>query len=214
VPSRVLTALIGALGCLALAVLTYAIAFRTGLGNRADSAVLRHLARFQYGQLRPLFENIALLCNPLPYAVLAGATLVAVFSARGVRTAAIIALVIVGPSLVTAYLKSATATDRVPGSFTPELHVDPMSWPSGHATAASALAFAMLLIVPRASVALVGLAFTLAVSTSVVVLGWHFPSDVIAGYAVAGVFASVGYALLSPLAATAPLARRSLRAPG
>jgi membrane-associated phospholipid phosphatase len=56
------------------------------------------------------------------------------------------------------------------------------SFPSGHTTAAASIAFALLLVVPagyRLLAAGVGAALTAVVGLSVVVLGWHYPSDVV-----------------------------------
>jgi membrane-associated phospholipid phosphatase len=56
------------------------------------------------------------------------------------------------------------------------------SFPSGHTTAAASIAVALLLVVPagyRLLAAGVGAALTATVGLSVVVLGWHYPSDVV-----------------------------------
>ena len=61
------------------------------------------------------------------------------------------------------------------------------------------LALCAVLVAPpawRATVALVGGAFAIGVGYGVVVLGWHFPSDVIGGFLVAGAWTSVAVAML------------------
>ena len=58
----------------------------------------------------------------------------------------------------------------------------PNSFPSGHTTAAASIAVALLLVVPAAHRLLaagIGTALTGAVGLSVVILGWHYPSDVL-----------------------------------
>ncbi|HXF32149.1 MAG TPA: phosphatase PAP2 family protein [Solirubrobacterales bacterium] len=58
----------------------------------------------------------------------------------------------------------------------------PNSFPSGHTTAAASIAVALLLVVPAAHrllAAAIGAALTGAVGLSVVILGWHYPSDVL-----------------------------------
>ena len=70
----------------------------------------------------------------------------------------------------------------------------PEAFPSGHATAAMSLALAAVLAAPRRArpaAALLGALLALAVGVSAVVIGWHFPSDVLAGYLLA-----TGWALL------------------
>jgi membrane-associated phospholipid phosphatase len=56
------------------------------------------------------------------------------------------------------------------------------SFPSGHTTAAASIAVALLLVVPaayRLLAAGVGAALTASVGLAVVVLAWHYPSDVV-----------------------------------
>lgn len=58
----------------------------------------------------------------------------------------------------------------------------PDSFPSGHTTAAASIAVALLLVVPpgyRLLAAGVGAALTATVGLAVVILGWHYPSDVL-----------------------------------
>ncbi len=59
------------------------------------------------------------------------------------------------------------------------------SWPSGHATAATALVLCAILVAPRrlrALVAALGAIFAAAVGVSLLILAWHLPSDVLGGY--------------------------------
>jgi membrane-associated phospholipid phosphatase len=62
------------------------------------------------------------------------------------------------------------------------------SWPSGHATAAAALALCAVLAAParlRRVVAVAGVAFALAVGAALLIRAWHMPSDVLGGYLMA-----------------------------
>ena len=52
----------------------------------------------------------------------------------------------------------------------------------------------------RLTVALFAAAYALAVSTSILVLGWHFPSDVLGGLLVAAAFAFASVALCRAIA--------------
>jgi membrane-associated phospholipid phosphatase len=61
------------------------------------------------------------------------------------------------------------------------------SWPSGHASAATALVMCAVLVAPqflRPTVAVLGAMFAAAVGFSLVLLAWHLPSDVVGGYLV------------------------------
>ncbi len=74
----------------------------------------------------------------------------------------------------------------------------PNSFPSGHTTAAASIAVALLLVAPagyRLLAAAVGAALTGAVGLSVVILGWHYPSDVLGALLVVATWGlcAVGY---------------------
>jgi len=61
------------------------------------------------------------------------------------------------------------------------------SWPSGHATAATALALCAVLVAPqglRPTIAVLGAIFAASVGFSLLLLAWHLPSDVVGGYLV------------------------------
>ena len=92
-------------------------------------------------------------------------------------------------------LKPLLAHPRVHLATT--VHIGPASWPSGHSTAALALAFSAVLVAParlRPVVAAVGAAFALAVGCALLILAWHMPSDVLGGYLVATLWAALAVA--------------------
>src|SRR5204863_3674731 len=73
------------------------------------------------------------------------------------------------------------------------------SWPSGHATAAMTVALCAVLVAPaalRPLAAVAGSLFALAVSFSILVQHWHFPSDVVGGYLVAATWGLLAVAAL------------------
>ena len=81
-------------------------------------------------------------------------------------------------------------------------HITSASWPSGHATAALALAWCALLVAApahRRLVAIVGGAFALAVGAALLLLAWHMPSDVVGGYLLATFWAALAFAALRAL---------------
>ena len=88
--------------------------------------------------------------------------------------------------------------------------IDATSWPSGHSTAAMTLALCAVLVAPpalRAATALLGGAFAVGVGYAVLVLGWHFPSDVLGGFLVAGLWTSLAVAVLHRVEAPEPARR-------
>ncbi len=209
-PAKRTIALLGALVCALIAAVTWALAFRTGLGQAADARVLGGLKAYQQTRLGPLASSIGQLGNPLPYAMMCLAAC-ALALRRGVWTSVVVAAVLIVPNVITQVLKQELAETRVGNS------VDAVSWPSGHSTAAAALALALLLVAPvgwRAVVGLAGAAFAVAMATSVVLLGWHLPSDAVGGFAIAGTAACLAAALLSRPAATTVPQNRWHRATG
>ena len=80
------------------------------------------------------------------------------------------------------------------------LHADrPPTWPSGHTSIAVSLGLALVLATPpvlRPVLALLGAAYAAGIGLSVVVLGWHYPSDVVGSFFICGFWAFVAAALV------------------
>ena len=77
------------------------------------------------------------------------------------------------------------------------------------------LALCAILVAPpalRAAAAMLGGAFAVGVGYGVLVLGWHYPSDVLGGFLVAGLWTSLAVAVLHRVEAPEP-ARRPLWEP-
>jgi membrane-associated phospholipid phosphatase len=82
------------------------------------------------------------------------------------------------------------------------------AFPSGHSTVAASLAAALVLASPRGLrpvAAAGGALYAAAVGVTLVLLGWHYPSDVAGAYLVVGAWASLMVAAL----AARPASRRS-----
>jgi len=82
--------------------------------------------------------------------------------------------------------------------------IDAAAFPSGHATAVMSLAVALVLVMPkrlRPAAAFLGALYVLAASISIVVLGGHYPSDVVAGMLLA---TGLGFVALAGLRRYAP----------
>lgn len=92
------------------------------------------------------------------------------------------AAVLVGGSLGTTELLKHIVLPR------PDFGIDGMNFnslPSGHTTAAASIAVAVVLVVPpvlRVAAALIGGLFAVLIGIGTLAVGWHRPSDVIAGY--------------------------------
>lgn len=172
---------------LALALLAWSVFHVDGV-RHLDARLLAHVSADRFGGLGDVAHPIADLGNLLPQALLLLAGL-AVALRAGRRDDAIAGLVLVlGAGLTTLLLKHALAAPR----FDPVLswgQVGEESFPSGHATAAFAMAGAWTFFFapsrrrPAAGVA--GFFLASLVAASVVVLRYHFPSDALGGLLVA-----------------------------
>jgi membrane-associated phospholipid phosphatase len=196
--------------CALAAVLIWAGAFYVGALHDADAEVLRFLTGYDDTPVEFFSESVVDLIQPLLYGPACAVLLWLGWRRRGLREAATAGALILGANVTTQLLKQALAEPR----FYPGLlrQIDPASWPSGHATASASLALAAYLLFPRTRP--YGIAFALAVGVAVVANSWHYPSDVLGGYAVAGGWAAVAAITLRRPAATVAPRRRWLRATG
>jgi membrane-associated phospholipid phosphatase len=138
------------------------------------------------------------LVDPVPYA-LGGLACVAVAAARGRRRRAlVVATVLVATGLTAQALKHLFAEPRF-ASWLGRGQIDAASWPSGHATAVMTLVLCAVLVAPPAwcgLVALLGGACAIGVAYATLALTWHYPSDVLAGFLLAGLWVSLAVAVL------------------
>jgi len=183
---RAKTLLWMALGCAALFALVVLGAYVWGPGETLDNEGLAGFVNANHGWVRPIAWRLTDFGDPPTVAAitlaLAGLALV---RGRPRSAAAVIALV-AATSISGQILKALLAHPRFPPIF--DYPVGPAALPSGHSTAAMSLALAGVLAAPRRArpfAALLGSLLALAVGAAVVGVGWHFPSDVIAGYLLA-----------------------------
>ena len=188
--------ILAAAGFAAAAALVWAVAFGTARGVRLDAhALADFMDAGRHGAKYPA-EVVVRLADPVPFALLSGAVLTVALVRRGVRVAAILGVVLFGACLTSQLLKQLTADPRGI-ELVPYAHVSPAAWPSGHTTAATALALCLVAVAParlRPHAAVAGAALAFAVAISVLLLGWHFPSDVLGGVCVAAAWMLCGLA--------------------
>lgn len=168
-------------------------------GRWLDAAALRGFVGLHRPRTALPAYLVAHLADPLPFAV-AGMLLVAVaFARRRVALAVGTGFVLLAANVTTQALKVLLPDDRSAASIAVGAHVARGAWPSGHATAAMALALGLVMVVGprfRPAAAVAGAAFAAAVSFALLALGWHFPSDVLAGYCVAALWTALAVGVL------------------
>src|SRR3954452_6767881 len=185
----------------------------------ADGWAVEGFLNLQRPWLNPFAQHIADLANPGPFviwtALLAGAALYQ----RRPRHALAVIVLLASANATAQILKIVLAHPRY-HEFLGAAQLSAASFPSGHATASMSFAFAAVLVSPpawRAAVAVGGAAFPVVVSESIMLLAWHFPSDVAGGFVLATTFALATLAALRAADARWPeragrtAARRALR---
>ena len=178
--------------------MTWLVAEIVPTGKVHDAAALAGFTALGRPRIDAIATAVVHSVDAAPYAAL-GAVLIGVALLRGRPRVALAAVgVLVGAVVTSEVLKPLLAhTHDTPGYGAP--YVTGASWPSGHSTAAMALALCAVLVSParlRPAAAAVGAAFAVAVSFALLTLAWHMPSDVVGGYLVAALWMSVALAAL------------------
>jgi membrane-associated phospholipid phosphatase len=205
VAKRVQLPIFACLACVVALVALVLAAYALHPFEQLDAKTLIHLGAPLESRSYRAAEAFAYLGDPLPLLALLFA--VCAFAlAFGRRREALAAVAIVaGANLTTQVLKVLLAHPRYQPY--PDFHQPwPTAFPSGHTTAAWSIAVALIVAAParlRPLAVIVGLAFASLVSVSVIVLEWHFPSDVLGG-----ILISVGWgcAAVAALRLTEPTA--------
>jgi membrane-associated phospholipid phosphatase len=204
---------LAALACLVGLVAGGVLALGVPAAHQRDAAMLHAFVGLDRPSVHRGIWFVAHLGDTLPYAC-AGLLCIGVALARrrGWRALAVACLLAV-TGATTQALKHALAQPRIEHWLSEQVATS--SWPSGHSTAAMTLALCAVLVAPpalRAAAAVLGGAFAVGVGYAVLVLGWHYPSDVLGGFLVAGLWTSLAVAVLHRVEAPEP-ARRPMWEP-
>lgn len=165
---------------LALA-LTWVIAALVPVTHFKDAAALYRFTLLGGPRLDELANSLLRLLDPGLYTLWAVALVAIALMRRRPNLALAVALVLALAPAIAELLKPllAHSHDSVGHAV-----IGAASWPSGHETAATALAMCAVLVAPerlRPVVAALGVVFVAAVGVSLLVLAWHLPSDVLGG---------------------------------
>lgn len=205
---RVKAPLAAWLACAGALILLALVAYGIDAAQHADATLLAKLIARQDSSAWSVANAIAHLADPAPLlALLALACGIALWRGRPVDAVAAITVVL-GASVTTEVLKVLLAHPRYQAVLGHH-QLGPIAFPSGHATAAASIVIAFVFVVPRRMklvVALLGAGFVAAVGFSVLVIAWHYPSDVLGGILVA---AGWGFAVLAATRAIGPRRSRS-----
>jgi membrane-associated phospholipid phosphatase len=195
------------------------LALASSRAHVRDAAMLHGFVGLDRPRVHDAVVALANLADPVPYAA-AGLALIAVALRRGLRwRAGAVAALLVVTGASTQLVKHALAQPRFE-AWLGEHQVGATAWPSGHSTAAMTLALCAVLVAPpawRLVVALCGGAFAAGVGYALLVLAWHYPSDVLGGILMAGMWTALavaGLRVVERRAAPEPAARSSELANG
>lgn len=182
--------MLAAAGCAIAFLALLAFAYGVGPTARLDATALHGLAALRGPWANPVAHLFTHLADPVPLLVMLGVVFASGWALGRRRQAVAAVALVIAANVTTQILKVVLAHPRVQ----PALGGDPLgpeAFPSGHATAAMSIALAAVLVAParwRVAVAAGATAYVVGVCTSLLVLVWHFPSDVVGGLLVASGF--------------------------
>jgi membrane-associated phospholipid phosphatase len=183
-------AVAGCLACVVGFVVVLVLAYWVGPAERLDRSVLDALST----PTDTLVNEVAYVgfrvVNFRPAWVLVGAITVMIALAQWrVRDAILAAALLAGTGGLVLALKALLANPRYqPVPIDSNAYPWKDAFPSGHAAGSLAMSLAFLSVVPpswRRPTAATGIAFTLYVSLGVLLLNYHYPGDVPAGWLLA-----------------------------
>jgi membrane-associated phospholipid phosphatase len=189
--------LLVALACVVLGAAVWLVAARTGWGARLDSAGLEGFTGLATPERERVADVVSRSVDPTPFVVIGAAITCIALARRRLREALAVIVMLAGGSYTAQLLQSLLAGPRPHPAV--DFRVGEAAWPSGHTTAALGLALCLVLVAPprlRPVLAALGGLFVVAVVDSLMLLGWHYPSDVIGGFCLACFWLALGVAAL------------------
>jgi membrane-associated phospholipid phosphatase len=182
--------------CVALGALIRVAAYDIGPVQRADVKLLEHITR-PADRIHHVSEVLVTPFDAGAYLVIVAIVLIAAVLGGRRREGLIAVGAMAGAAITTQVLKNLLAEPRPEAA---SLLLPPNAWPSGHATAAAALAIGVVLITPparREPVAIIAAVCVAVIGVALLILGRHYPSDVAGGICVAGAWGVIAFHLTS-----------------
>ena len=161
-----------------------------------DAVGLYEMTTLNSARVDPALRFLLHLLNPSLFILWAIALIAFAMAGERPRVAVAVAAVMSLAPFTAEQLKPVLAHQHDSVGY---VTINAASWPSGHATAATALALCAVLVAPRRwrpLVAVIGGAYVLACSVAMLVLAWHMPSDVIGGILLSSLFMALAVAAL------------------
>lgn len=184
--------------CAALAAALYVAAVRVPIAAEADLRILEGFLGLWAAPGASYAGAFVSLFNPVPFALLSVGLLACAIAIGRRRAGAAAFAAMLGAGVTTQLLKPALAVQR---DFPEWQYMGPEAYPSGHATAVMSFALALAIVAPprlRPLAAASGALLTVGTVYSILIVGGHYPSDVIGGLLVATAWACLAVVPLRP----------------
>jgi membrane-associated phospholipid phosphatase len=196
----------------ALAGAVYLVIAHVAFAQRVDVRVLEDAMSHQTYDRASLASDVVSFFDPASFALLLAFLVGGALLAGRTRAGIAVGAAVVGAEVTAQVLKPLLAVHR---PYPADHYLPPASWPSGHTTAAVSLLLGLLIVLPprlRPPVAVIGGGFAALALGSLVLLGSHYPSDVLGGILVSAAWCAVALAVSgSDRAPRGAQARRRLR---
>ena len=182
--------------CVAALALVWALASFVPAIHIKDAVALHDMTLLNRPRIESIGNFLVHLLDPSVFVVWGAALAAASLAQRRPRIAVAVVAVMGLAPLTAETLKPLLAQ---PHASVGGVHIGPASWPSGHATAATALVLSAILVAParlRPLVAGLGAAFAAVIGAALLILSWHMPSDVLGGYLVGTLWMALAVAAL------------------
>ena len=196
----------------ALAGAVYLAIAHVAFAQRVDLRVLEDtMSHYTYDRATLAGDFIAFF-DPASFALLLAFLVGGAVLGGRTRAGIVVGVAVLGAEVSAQVLKHVLAVQR---PYPADHYLPAASWPSGHTTAAVSLLLGLLIVLPprlRPPVAVIGAGFAALAAASLVLLGSHYPSDVLGGVLVSVAWCAVAFAFSgSDRAPTAVPRRRRLR---
>jgi undecaprenyl-diphosphatase len=179
----------GCLACVAGLAAVLVLAYWVGPLEHLDRSVLDALCRPTGTLANEVAYAVVKLADPLAFALAATVTALIALARRRIPAAVFAVALIAGTGLLDLALQALISHPRYRPIPASGAYPFDNSYPSGHSAGALAISLAFLTVVPalwRRPTAVVGVVYTLAVAVALPVINYHFPSDVLGGWLLAG----------------------------
>jgi len=159
------------------------LAYDSGFAQRLDAAVLARFVDESASHANSLASGLTILGDPPALVLMTAFACGIAWARRRPQGIAAAVVIVAGANLTTQALKLALSHPRAREL----LGAEGVAWdgfPSGHVTAAASVAIAFAFVLPRRllpAVAALGACLVAAMGWAVLVLNWHYPSDVVGG---------------------------------